>query len=1169
MSSAVRKSMIILIAVIMVIAEPVLSGLYGGSEKAFAADGDQAITTGPGVLAKNAGLASGVQRIMYGGSQWITMAYDGKNGDGNVLGYNNVSGQWTPLYKSGTATFLYNGELETTPFRTGNEYPYNAYKGSDLEKHINSWLPGGERAKFTTSEQGAMVKKTIEAGTVYGCREPEYDSNKVAVNPTEGYLWALSEAEVRAIPTDLWVYNLTDDPLAHGYSWLLRTPGVAVNMVQSISWKNFYNNNITVQVSTGVRPGVDLDLDSIVLASSDSGKSGFVGADGLSSVGKNNGDVWKLTIKDNAHDSFTVESIETDITGALTIKYSGAKAGDDEYISAIVKDSSDMVKYYGKIAQASGAANASATLNTQGKWDPASGDKLYVFFEQCNDGNKTDYSSGLVYIDPEEINGSTLSGSGTEEDPYVITGASGWNALADFVAEGGSTDGVYYRLDKDIRISKSIGTADNPFSGVVEGNGKTITFNKTAESEYCAPFQYVGNASFKDLCIDGTINTGKSNTSGFIGYLTGNCTITDCVSDVDIIASTGNTHTGFISYVADGGHAEIEGSVFTGSITGENSRYCAGFIGWDTGNIGKIRNCMYDGAMNTRSDSSTFVRTTNEADNSYYMAPIGQGRDKGKQAHTITAASADITIDFGEGTEYSVSKITAYPVGLRYDGKYYAGRKNDEDFDVVSLTMPDPSADDKKYIASAGELTGSGTEYQLAMPDDNVVISKVPARFLPPEDVRLEVETTSGGEIKRVKALWEEPYGAIYYRLVPYVIRDGVWTQFGTTPYIEVAASGEGTASYEMVNIIKNLDQGDEYAFAVKAFDKEGNETEEIKSSNSVTVRRLVLNIPGAVQKLYVLDGTDAEDLIYSVFSRSASDKYYIDSSGNYYYTRSGSAGPEPFRIICFMPEKEYEYKSLAEMKEAAYFVPMETSKNITITKDAELYVFADKDLCGDTGEMHKWKKSVTKATTEHDGKVAYKCEVCSAEGESSVIRQVIACGLERDVFTYTGKAITPRVHVIARSEDNADGGDPLPERDAYSVKYSNNKDAGTATAKVTLKGYYSGSFTLKFTIKKAANPLSVKTRTSTVRHSKLKKKDQTLSASKAIRFVRKGRGKMTYKKLSGNGKIKIAKKTGKFTIKKGLKKGTYTVKLKLKAAGNSNYNKSKWKKVTVKIRVK
>ena len=42
MSSAVRKSMIVLIAAIMVIAEPVLSGLYGGSEKAFASVGSVA-----------------------------------------------------------------------------------------------------------------------------------------------------------------------------------------------------------------------------------------------------------------------------------------------------------------------------------------------------------------------------------------------------------------------------------------------------------------------------------------------------------------------------------------------------------------------------------------------------------------------------------------------------------------------------------------------------------------------------------------------------------------------------------------------------------------------------------------------------------------------------------------------------------------------------------------------------------------------------------------------------------------------------------------------------------------------------------------------------------------------------------------------------------------------
>ena len=44
--------------------------------------------------------------------------------------------------------------------------------------------------------------------------------------------------------------------------------------------------------------------------------------------------------------------------------------------------------------------------------------------------------------------------------------------------------------------------------------------------------------------------------------------------------------------------------------------------------------------------------------------------------------------------------------------------------------------------------------------------------------------------------------------------------------------------------------------------------------------------------------------------------------------------------------------------------------------------------------------------------------------------------------------------------------------------------------------------------------------------------------------------------------------KTVKF-IKKGLKKGTYKIKIKVRAAGNDQYKRSKWKKVTCKIKVR
>ena len=98
---------------------------------------------------------------------------------------------------------------------------------------------------------------------------------------------------------------------------------------------------------------------------------------------------------------------------------------------------------------------------------------------------------------------------------------------------------------------------------------------------------------------------------------------------------------------------------------------------------------------------------------------------------------------------------------------------------------------------------------------------------------------------------------------------------------------------------------------------------------------------------------------------------------------------------------------------------------------------------------------------------------------------------------------------------------------------------------------------------------LSVKGKTATVKYSKVKKKNQTLSVSKVLTFVNKGQGKLTYAKVSGNSKISINKTTGTVTVKKKLKKKTYTVKVKVQAAGNESCNPSGWKTVTFKIKVK
>ena len=160
---------------------------------------------------------------------------------------------------------------------------------------------------------------------------------------------------------------------------------------------------------------------------------------------------------------------------------------------------------------------------------------------------------------------------------------------------------------------------------------------------------------------------------------------------------------------------------------------------------------------------------------------------------------------------------------------------------------------------------------------------------------------------------------------------------------------------------------------------------------------------------------------------------------------------------------------------------------------------------------------------------------------------------------TYTGAPIVPSITVSLDNKTLTEGTD-------YTVYYVNNIDVGTATVIVTGEGNYDGVCKKTFEINKASNPLTVKTKTVTIKYSKLKKKTQTVAVTKAF-AISKAQGKVTYKKTSGNSKITVSS-AGKITVKKKLKKGTYKVKVNVTAAGNKNYEEGS-KLVTVSIKVK
>lgn len=263
-------------------------------------------------------------------------------------------------------------------------------------------------------------------------------------------------------------------------------------------------------------------------------------------------------------------------------------------------------------------------------------------------------------------------------------------------------------------------------SSTVGDNNKTDLYPAALVSQ--ASSSDGGTLTVTGCTATGTISTDGKYAAGLVGIVQGAASISDCVSSVTINSSISGdgTHGGIVAVVTSSG--TITGCLFNGKLitTATNStNNCAGFIAWGNGTIS---NCLYAPATIlegetevltgdvTNYPSGTFYRgSAPSVSNCYYTRTLGT--EQGKQAHSITAGD-NVTVDFsGTATTYSVSGITAYTTGIKYNNVLYAGSG-----DAVSLTLSHadrPGYTFSGYEASAGTLSGT----TLTMPDDDVEIT--------------------------------------------------------------------------------------------------------------------------------------------------------------------------------------------------------------------------------------------------------------------------------------------------------------------------------------------------------------------------------------------------------------------------------------------------------------
>ncbi len=335
-----------------------------------------------------------------------------------------------------------------------------------------------------------------------------------------------------------------------------------------------------------------------------------------------------------------------------------------------------------------------------------------------------------------------LSGTGTSTDPYLINDSIDWNWFAQSVTDGTTYENQFVSLNDDITVGTMAGIENKCFSGTFDGQGYTITLEMTATMQFTSLFCYADGATFRNLKVDGVLNTSKKFCAGLVGAVVYHgCTFTNCVSDVTINSTVqgDGTHGGFVSYVWDANY--FEGCAFTGKLLGPGTTNVGGFVGFtETNQNGSVTftNCLFIPEEVTMSGngSQTFARwrsgnsAVTTGANCYYSQTLGAAQ--GKMMHSITG-EANVTVTAnGQATTYSMSGISAYSTGIGLtpltpspegEGEMlYAGEG-----DVVSLNLscevPWGYVFEGSYLAEPNAtLNGTANPYTLTMSNADVRI---------------------------------------------------------------------------------------------------------------------------------------------------------------------------------------------------------------------------------------------------------------------------------------------------------------------------------------------------------------------------------------------------------------------------------------------------------------
>ena len=271
-------------------------------------------------------------------------------------------------------------------------------------------------------------------------------------------------------------------------------------------------------------------------------------------------------------------------------------------------------------------------------------------------------------------------GTGTANDPYILSSTEDWKELGHNIYCGRTYKGQYIKMTQDIAVSTMVGMNEvHSFQGTFIGDGHQLDVNISGSEGGMAPFHYIKDATIKDLRVTGKVTATANHASGLVGFADGTNLIERCTVGT------------WVYYEADWvggvvGHGKkskttIRNCVFSGIIWhlfAQFTRGCAGvFWGWSESDATPILENCIESARNYMAIKQFHPLGVNGGNGTvtdcYYVTPPDDGVPNpcpiSGAVQVTTAAPADGIYRYARVNDLSVysGACTVSGIGSDYD----------------------------------------------------------------------------------------------------------------------------------------------------------------------------------------------------------------------------------------------------------------------------------------------------------------------------------------------------------------------------------------------------------------------------------------------------------------------------------------------------------------------